>query len=278
MKSVFRSTLCNLYKYSGAMTLREYLDRLTGRSFISILLFHRVNDQIPEDGLTVGTRFFDGLCRMLKARFRVVPLSEAMALLRSGGSLPARTVAITFDDCYRDNLDAARKLTDHGLPACFFVPTDYVGTDRVCPWDHHLPRLPNLDWENLREMVRLGHEIGSHSVTHPDMASLSAEEAYRELVESKEAIADRVGVPPRWFAFPFGAQANCPAEHLSALLCKAGYEASFSACGGLIDREQQYPVWPRQPVPDFRNLVHLELFLTGSLRWVHMLKRKMGVI
>ena len=44
-------------------------------------------------------------------------------------------MAITFDDCYRDNLFAARVLAEHGLPATFFIPTKYVGTDQVFPWD-----------------------------------------------------------------------------------------------------------------------------------------------
>jgi peptidoglycan/xylan/chitin deacetylase (PgdA/CDA1 family) len=278
MKNVVKSSLCLLYKYSGAMSLRERLDRWSGRSFLVVLLLHRVTDDIPQDGLTVGTRYFDGLCRMLKQRFHVVSLAEAMAMLQRNEQPPARTVAITFDDCYRDNLFAARTLADHGLPACFFVPSGYVGTDHIFPWDDGLKRMPNLGWDDLREMVRLGHEVGSHTATHADMGRVSMEEARRELAESKRTIEDHLGLPVRWFAFPFGAKANCPEGRLSRVLCETGYEASFSAHGGFIYRDMPAEILPRQPVPCFRSLIHLELFLTGSLSWVHALKRKVGMI
>ena len=93
---------------------------------------------------------------MLRRRFRVVPLAEVFDTLRSGRDMPPRTVAVTFDDCYRDNLFAARVLAEHGLPAAFFVPTGFVGTDRVFPWDRGLPSMPNLTWDEVREMVRHG--------------------------------------------------------------------------------------------------------------------------
>jgi CelD/BcsL family acetyltransferase involved in cellulose biosynthesis len=198
MKTLAKAALCALYKYSGAMRLQEATARRRGRSFLAVLLFHRVTDAIPPDGLTVGTGLFRRICRMLRRGFRVVPLAEVFRLLRSGEAFPPRTVAVTFDDCYRDNLDAARVLAEHGLPACFFLPTAYVGTDAVMPWDRHLPRMPNLTWDEVGEMAALGHEIGSHTVTHPDMALVSEEQARRELTESKKVIEDRLArpVPP----------------------------------------------------------------------------------
>jgi peptidoglycan/xylan/chitin deacetylase (PgdA/CDA1 family) len=53
---------------------------------------------------------------------RVVPLGEALETLSRGGRLPARAVAITFDDGYRDNLEwAAPALERRGMPATFFL-------------------------------------------------------------------------------------------------------------------------------------------------------------
>src|SRR6185295_19794232 len=108
MKHLAKATLCGIYKYSGAMVAQEALSRLTGLSFMSVLLFHRVTDVIPEDGLTVSTAHFRGICRMLRHGFNVVPLAEIYHLLNTKSRIPPRTVAITFDDCYQDNLFAAR--------------------------------------------------------------------------------------------------------------------------------------------------------------------------
>src|SRR5207248_2951742 len=141
-KTMVRAALCGGFKYTGAMAVSEGLARCSGRQFMTILLFHRVTDAIPEDGLTVSPKRFRRACQLLSRNFHVVPLAEVFRILRAGEAMPPRTVAITFDDCYRDNLQAAHVLADHGLPATFFVPTGYVGTDRSFPWDKNLPRMP----------------------------------------------------------------------------------------------------------------------------------------
>ena len=40
----------------------------------TVLIFHRVTDDIPPDGLTVGTARFRAICRLLQHRFRVAPV------------------------------------------------------------------------------------------------------------------------------------------------------------------------------------------------------------
>lgn len=287
MRRLAKSTFCALWKYSGAMTAHETLARWSGGSFMAILLFHRVTDEIPPDGLTVSTRFFRDLCRMLERRFHVVPLHEILRLLRAGESPPRRTLAITFDDCYRDNLFAARTLADHNLPACFFMPTQFVGTDHWFDWDRGLKRMPNLTWDDVRAMVRLGHDIGSHSVSHADFSKIDEDQARRELTESKQTLEEQTGRPVRWFAYPFGLRDKFRPE-LLPLVREAGYEACFSGFGGFVNPrlhqpsfEQpsfEQPILPRVPAPSFDSLLNLELHLTGCLDWVYALKRQAGMI
>ena len=274
MKTIAKSIFCALYKYSGILRAWESLSR---RPFLSVLLFHRVTDEIPEDGLTVSTGRFRRMCWLFQRHFHVVSLSEIFRLHRSGEAFPRRTLAITFDDCYRDNLDAARVLTDHGLPACFFIPTAYVGTNHVFDWDRDKKQLANLTWDNIRDMVRMGHEIGSHTCTHPDMARIPMEQARRELVESKDTLERQLGRPPRWFAYPFGGKENFRSE-LLPLLKEAGYEGCLSAHGGALYPGDPAPIVPREPVPAFPTILNLELHLRGGLNWLYGLKRRMGLL
>ena len=241
MGTLAKAALCGLYKYSGAMAVEEALAHRGGRSRLAILVFHRVTDEIPEDGLTVGTARFRAICDLLRRRFRVVPLGEVFRLARCGAPAPRRTVAVTIDDCYRDNLPAARVLAEHGLPACFFVPTAFVGTDHVFPWDRHLPRMPNLSWDDVREMARLGFEIGSHTVSHPwhandnlvtwlragapgkDRAAVRA-----ELADSKATLEARTGRRIDYLAWPVGWYT----DEMVELAKEVGYRALLTAEDG----------------------------------------------
>lgn len=270
-KTLTRATLCGAYKYSGAMWLHESVARCTGQQFMTILLFHRVTDVIPQDCLTVSTARFRTICRMLKRRFRVVPLGEIFRILRTGQPMPRRTVAITFDDSYRDMLNAARILHEHQLPATFFIPTAYVNSDRTFDWDRGLPRMPNLTWDEVREMAKLGFEIGSHTITHANLGVLGPTEARTEIFQSKQVLENELQHPIRWFAYPFGGQHHLRPEYLS-LIHEAGYEGTVSAFGGFIRPGIDVRVLPREAVPYFRSTLHLELHLAGIMHWLYALK------
>jgi peptidoglycan/xylan/chitin deacetylase (PgdA/CDA1 family) len=57
--------------------------------------------------------------------------------------------------------------------------------------------------EELRELAAAGVEIGAHTVSHPDLASLGFDECRREMSESREHLETLLGVPVRTFAYPF---------------------------------------------------------------------------
>src|SRR6516164_7262869 len=95
LTSAAKTALFGLYKFSGAARVAEARLWRDGRGFASILLFHRVTDAVPPDGLTVGTARFRDVCRMLRRDFHVVPLGDVFAAARSGRPPARRTVAIT---------------------------------------------------------------------------------------------------------------------------------------------------------------------------------------
>lgn len=81
-----------------------------------------------------GERGLEAQFRALRRFANVVPLESALRDLAAGRPLPARAVAITFDDGYADNLElAGPMLRALGLPAtCFLVPGILDG--EVTPW------------------------------------------------------------------------------------------------------------------------------------------------
>ena len=101
---------------------------------LSILIFHRVTPQPdPLFAGEVDAARFDSICSWVKRWYQVLPLGKAVQCLRDH-CLPARALAITFDDGYADNHDVALPILQrHGLPATFFIASGFL--DGGCMWN-----------------------------------------------------------------------------------------------------------------------------------------------
>jgi peptidoglycan/xylan/chitin deacetylase (PgdA/CDA1 family) len=270
LNSVVKMVVQGSYKYSGIMQLQEKATHILRGSPIAILNFHRVTDDLPEDDLTVSTTRFEALCHMLAKRFRIVPLAEVFRAVRSGRPFPSRTVALTFDDGYRDNLLAARTLARHHLPACFFITTSFIDSSKEFDWDRGAAHIPKLTWDEVREMDRMGFEIGSHTHTHPDLGAVSLEEARYELAESKRVLEIHLRHRVSWFAFPFG-RAECFPRARWPLVREAGYEGCVSVFNEFVCAGADPQMLPRFGVPVCSPLA-LEVQLSGCMNWLYRLR------
>jgi peptidoglycan/xylan/chitin deacetylase (PgdA/CDA1 family) len=208
---------------------------ISARSFgsvMTIVAFHRVNDTLPDDGLTCPPDKFESFCQFFKDNFRVVSLSDQVAGARAGRNM-AGTLAITFDDGYLDNYEVAapilRKLQ---LPATFFVTTGFVGSSIVAPWDRGLPtRQSWMNWDQVRSLVSQGFEIGCHTDTHLNLGEVSASEARNDLCTSQTKIQSELGTAARLFAYPFGGPQHISESSLQ-LIRELGFECCVSCHGG----------------------------------------------
>lgn len=103
----------------------DLLRRVRPSRDLAILRYHAVcgpeGHVYAEPAICVTPAAFERHAAYLASRYRVLPLPEAAAYLRSGRTLPANAVCITFDDGYADNLAAARVLQRHGLTATFYI-------------------------------------------------------------------------------------------------------------------------------------------------------------
>ncbi len=99
---------------------------------LTVLTFHSVlpcDDALRPDEINCDD--FRALMRFVTGNFTVRPLGAALEEVRKG-CLPANSVAITFDDGYRDNSHTALPiLRDLGIPATFFVATGFLDGGRM---------------------------------------------------------------------------------------------------------------------------------------------------
>jgi peptidoglycan/xylan/chitin deacetylase (PgdA/CDA1 family) len=221
--------------YSGFYALVRRYHVLRRRSRGAILLYHRVNDY-SKDVLTVDGPTFAAQLLVLSRRYPVSSTADLVDRLRSNKPLPPTTIAIHFDDCYRDIFtDGAPILKALQLPACAFVNSGFVDTNRSFP--HDVARYPftyeNLRSSDLQAWVKLGLEIGAHTVNHSDLGTCTAETADAEIAACGVALRKIIDKPVDLFSFPFGRVDNIN-EPARRAISAAGCVALFSAHGGFI--------------------------------------------
>ena len=235
LKRALKYGLVHLSRFSGAELVRDTLLQARGRTPATVLLFHRVNDDIPEDGITVSTARFRTVIRAIRERYHPLTLTQLLDHLDEKTPWPRGSVVVTFDDGYLDNFSSAAPiLAEYGVPATFFIVANAMGTGRVMPWEQHLQgRVTWMTWNQVRELHRQGFEVGSHTLTHPDLGKVRGAEAWREISESKTKLQDELGAPVPLFAYPFGRRANLLEENRD-LVRKAGYRCCCAVVGGFV--------------------------------------------
>ncbi|MGC2196264.1 MAG: polysaccharide deacetylase family protein [Terriglobales bacterium] len=93
-----------------------------------------------------------------------------------------------------------------------------------------------MTWDQLRALVQHGHNVGSHTMTHPNLAYLSIDDVRRELVESKQRMEAQLRTTVAHLSYP------CPAlfpnwtEQTADESRRAGYETAVTTSGGLARR------------------------------------------
>jgi len=204
-----------------------------------ILVYHLV---LRED----RARFEEHL-RLLRDHYRICPLGD---LLRGNGDSRSaeHRLALTFDDGFRVLMeDCLELLEKHALKATFFIPTGFVELSglrlesdlfslrRHC-WDAPLEPMSVAD---LQRLVSLGHDVGSHGVSHGSLRDMALESAGLELSASRDRIAAWTGVEPAGFAYPYGETSSSlgrPADWVRA----AGYRCALTLRRGVL-RESTNP-------------------------------------
>jgi peptidoglycan/xylan/chitin deacetylase (PgdA/CDA1 family) len=170
---------------------------------------------------------------LLRLGYRPAAASEAVT-----GS--GKLLHVTFDDAFRSVRNALPVLERNGVRASIFVCTGYAddgramdvpeleGELRVRPQE-----LSTMAWDELRELAGRGVEVGSHTVSHPHLPTLSDAELADELRSSRQRLEDELGRPCRLLAYPYG---ECD-ERVRAAARAAGYETAFGLPGDPTGRD-----------------------------------------
>lgn len=198
-----------------------------------ILMYHAVTPGRgrPSWPWAVSMRNFCDQLTFLAAEGYATPtMQELIAAPEKWGG---RTAIITFDDGYADNLAAAEALHARSMRASWFIVTGSIG--QPPRWQEHgHPAGRLLDASELRQMHAAGMEIGSHTVSHARLPTLSEARLHQELSHSKATLEDVLGAPVTSAAYPYGAwDARC-----ADAMRTAGYAAACTTRSGWAVRDK----------------------------------------
>ncbi len=135
------------------------------------------------------------------------------------------------------------------------------------------PQYAPCSWAQLREMADSGLvEIGSHTVTHPILSSITDEESWRELTESRRQLEEGLGREVRLFCFPNGMPSDYRESQVQQIK-DAGYACSVVAHFGLVNERTDPYLMPRMGMGSKSESIEFSKFLDGVAYHQRKLKR-----
>ena len=189
--------------------------------------------------------------------------------LAAGERLAGRRVFLTFDDGFVDTVTAAvPRMSERGFSGMAFVLPGYLESGAPLAWPEvagEVSRRPalmrSMDWPMIETLVEAGWEIGSHTMSHARLPSLSDEELAQELLDSRRLIADRLG-RCELLAYPFGDWDR----RVARAAVDAGYSFAFSLPFGHQLRATRMSI-PRVTIDDRDSSWRFRAKLSRAGRW-----------
>lgn len=201
----------------------------TPRNAGVILMYHSISE--AKHFAAVTPENFEKQMEALKDDgFNVVSL-DRLAEYRKNGTIPRKTVCLTFDDGYRDNYTVAFPILKRiGFPATVFVITGAIGGT----WETRGEIFDMLSQKEIEDLSASGLiAIEPHTVSHPKLHRVDAEQAEEEIRISKTRLESLTGRPCVHFAYPRGRH-NDIAEAAAA---RAGIEYAYTVREGFARPE-----------------------------------------
>jgi peptidoglycan/xylan/chitin deacetylase (PgdA/CDA1 family) len=153
-------------------------------------------------GLYVGAKLFEQqLAELREAGFNTVGPEKLAGMDGNDGT----HIALTFDDGFANVLQhGLEPLARNGFRAIEYLVADRLGgtNDWDAPSGEVQERL--MDAAQIRDWLAAGHEIGSHTLTHPHLTRISPQRAREEIFASRKKLEDLFGVAIRHFCHPYG--------------------------------------------------------------------------
>jgi peptidoglycan/xylan/chitin deacetylase (PgdA/CDA1 family) len=246
-KWLFFAGLAMIYPIMGqdaapdAEPLRE-LDLPDDGVRVAVLGYHDFSETQIETAMRIRTsKFRKQMEAIRQLGIPVIPMADFTAWKDGKKEIPDKAVVITIDDGWKSTYtDAFPILKEFGYPFTIFLYKDYVDGGGKA-----------LTIPMIKEMMKHGATVGSHSVTHPFPQAVKANrkrgaETYdkfldKEMGESKRFLEEKFGEPVTTYAYPGGFFT----EEMLTKAGQLGYTHLFTVQPGKVKITNPNEVLPR---------------------------------
>jgi len=179
-----------------------------------IIMYHSISN--GEKGLlsVSETSFRRQMDFIKRHHYKVLSLTELCAYLKNG-KMPRRSVVITSDDGYKDNVKMGRILSEYNFPATIFIITGKIGND---------------GFMNEKDLVFLDSntpvDIGAHTENHAYLPECESPDY--EIRQSKRMLESVLGHRISAFSYPEGRYTR----DIQSLVKKAGFDVAVTTNRG----------------------------------------------
>ncbi len=186
MKKSIKSILASLY-YN---LFHKHQSNIGNR----IILYHSIGSKLDHDtyGISISKERFTKHILYLKENYEIIPIDENYQ-----NNLDRNSISITLDDGYKDNLIALELCEKYNIPFTLYISTGFIGKKHYLTEDE-------IRFFSKSNICRLG----THSVTHPHLDTLSYNKQFNELNDSKNRLEDIVGYKITEMSYPHGSYNN----------------------------------------------------------------------
>lgn len=201
---------------------------------VPILMYHHIRiynnseDKIGTN-LSVSPENFKSQIDYLKSNgYTTISFSDLLNY--PSKKLPDKPVIITFDDGYNDAYtNAFSLLKQNGQIGVFYVISGFLG------------RPDFMTASQVKELSDNNMEIGSHTVDHPSLITLSPTKLSSELIESKNSLEAIISKPVTSFCYPSGKNNTTVDDAVKT----AGYLSATTTYSAISNTSEDKYILPR---------------------------------
>lgn len=217
-----------------------------------ILMYHRFGEEnLPSTNIRLE-QFVAHIEELTAGGYTVLPVPDIIAALRTGTSLPDRSIGITIDDAFTSVYRQAwPRLREAGFPFTVFVSTN--------PIDAGVHGM--MTWDEIRELANAGVTIGHHGASHAHMAEADSTANGADIEKASARFRDELGRVPELFAYPYGELSRALAEQVAA----SGFTAAFGQHSGVAHEGENLFGLPRFALNEAYGDFDRFKLITGTL-------------